>query len=105
MVPARSPVIDLVVFDPNNPRSIAFQVGRIEDHLAQLPGHSQDGRPAPAAREVARLSALLRSGLAETMPPAFPQRAVASLMRLSDDVSLAFFTHRAAREGEWDGLA
>src|SRR5713101_5913930 len=34
MVPAAAPVIDLVVLDPNNPRSVAYQLGRIETQLA-----------------------------------------------------------------------
>ena len=38
MVAARAPVIDLVMLDPNNPRSVAFQLDRIETHLAALPG-------------------------------------------------------------------
>ena len=45
MVAARAPVIDLVMLDPNNPRSVAFQLDRIETHLAALPGR-QCRRPA-----------------------------------------------------------
>ncbi|MFX7747844.1 alpha-E domain-containing protein, partial [Acinetobacter baumannii] len=44
MVAARAPVLDLVVLDPNNPRSVAFQVERISQHLKALPLHSSDGR-------------------------------------------------------------
>src|SRR6516162_7935035 len=43
MVAARAPVVDLVVLDPNNPRSVAYQLDRIEAHLAALPRHA-DGR-------------------------------------------------------------
>src|SRR6202035_323819 len=36
MVAARAPVVDLVVLDPNNPRSVAYQFDKIEQHLAAL---------------------------------------------------------------------
>ena len=41
-------MIDLVVLDPNNPRSVAYQLGRIEAHLAAL-AEAQRRRPAVAA--------------------------------------------------------
>ena len=43
--PIHQPVIDLVMLDPNNPRSVAYQVDRIETHLAALPkGQTPAGR-------------------------------------------------------------
>ena len=41
-----APVIDLVVLDPNNPRSLVYQLDRIETHLAALPKRD-DGRLSP----------------------------------------------------------
>jgi uncharacterized circularly permuted ATP-grasp superfamily protein/uncharacterized alpha-E superfamily protein len=35
-------VIDLLLADETNPRSVAFQVGQIEEHLAKLPRESND---------------------------------------------------------------
>ena len=49
MIAARAPVIDLVVLDPNNPRSVAYQFDRIEEHLAALPKHAAR-RPPVAGR-------------------------------------------------------
>ena len=40
MVAARAPVVDLVMLDPHNPRSAAYQLDRIEAHLAALPRHA-----------------------------------------------------------------
>ena len=40
MIAARAPVIDLVMLDPNNPRSVVFQLERIETHLDALPGRN-----------------------------------------------------------------
>ena len=36
MVAALAPVIDLVMLDPNNPRSVVFQLDRIETHLGRV---------------------------------------------------------------------
>ena len=44
MVAALAPVIDLITLDPNNPRSVAFQLERIETHLGALPKRNATGR-------------------------------------------------------------
>ena len=54
MVAARTPVIDLVMLDPNNPRSVVFQLDRIEAHLSALP-QAQCHRPAVAGAADCRL--------------------------------------------------
>ena len=40
---ALAPVRDMALLDPNNPRSVAFQVARINTHLEGLPTLRQDG--------------------------------------------------------------
>jgi len=40
---ALAPVRDMALLDPFNPRSVAFQVGQIEQHLASLPVLREDG--------------------------------------------------------------
>ena len=54
MVAALAPVIDLVMLDPNNPRSVVFQLDRIEAHLAALP-QAQRRRPPVAGAADRRL--------------------------------------------------
>ena len=61
MVAARAPVIDLVVLDPNNPRSVVYQLDRIEAHLAALPKHAADGRLSPPQQIAAALATGLRT--------------------------------------------
>ncbi|OYY91663.1 MAG: hypothetical protein B7Y45_01400 [Sphingomonas sp. 28-66-16] len=53
------PVLDLVVLDPGNPRSIAFQVAAIVDHVRALPVLADDGMDEPQQIEATRLSALV----------------------------------------------
>ena len=61
MVAAAAPVIDLVVLDPNNPRSVAYQLGRIETHLAALPKRSDDSRLSPPEQIAASLAIRFRT--------------------------------------------
>ena len=46
--PLLAPVRDLVVLDPYNPRSVAFQVAALNEHIASLPS-AQGARPDRAA--------------------------------------------------------
>ena len=41
--PLLAPVRDLVVLDPYNPRSVAFQVSALNDHIASLPTLKEGG--------------------------------------------------------------
>ena len=65
MVAARAPVIDLVVLDPNNPRSVVYQFDRIEEHLAALPKH----RPTAACRRRSRSRPRRRPRCVPPTPP------------------------------------
>ncbi|MCB1540998.1 MAG: circularly permuted type 2 ATP-grasp protein, partial [Rhodoblastus sp.] len=51
---ALAPVLDMALLDPNNPRSVAFQVQRINEHLAGLPTLRQDGM-LEAPQRIARM--------------------------------------------------
>ncbi|TXM89882.1 circularly permuted type 2 ATP-grasp protein, partial [Methylobacterium sp. WL122] len=54
---ALDPVRDMVLLDPYNPRSVAFQAEAIGRHLAELPALSADGIPEPHCRLAARIVA------------------------------------------------
>ena len=54
---ALAPVRDMALLDPNNPRSVAFQVARINEHLATLPTLRQDGMLEPPQRIARSLDA------------------------------------------------
>ena len=51
---ALAPVRDMALLDPNNPRSVAFQVQRISEHLIGLPTLRQDGM-LEAPQRIARM--------------------------------------------------
>ena len=94
LAPTRSPVIDLLALDHHNPRSLAFQVNLIEQHLAELPNVMGDGLPSKAERLVMRLAGVLRAAEAEAFTAKRMEPIETALMRISDEVSLRFFTHR-----------
>ena len=86
MVAARAPVIDLVVLDPNNPRSVAYQLDRIETHLAALPKRAADGRLSPAEQIAAAAATALRTADAadDRRGDLIARIEEAALMKLSD---------------------
>ena len=87
MVAARAPVIDLVMLDPNNPRSVAFQLDRIEAHLAALPGRNAAGRLSPVQQIAASIATRLRTVEAAAIDEALIIDIEQSLMKLSDAIT------------------
>jgi uncharacterized alpha-E superfamily protein len=49
-----APVLDLLLTDESNPRSIAFQLVALEEHVARLPGGARSPRPSEEARTILR---------------------------------------------------
>ncbi|WP_245442539.1 circularly permuted type 2 ATP-grasp protein [Methylobacterium terrae] len=65
---ALAPVRDMVLLDPYNPRSLAFQVERLAERLAGLPSLRQDGVAEAPARLVAGLAGEIAGAEAATLP-------------------------------------
>ncbi len=91
---AFSPVMDLVMLDDSNPRSLLFQLSRLSGHAAALPLLPPSNRASPALAVADRLLA--------TVAAFEPARIRADnilglengLMHLSDEISLSFFRVR-----------
>jgi uncharacterized circularly permuted ATP-grasp superfamily protein/uncharacterized alpha-E superfamily protein len=94
MIAARAPVLDLVMLDPNNPRSVAFQVERIADHLGHLPNHLNDGRLNVPEKLIARARVDLQTADAHTLDGKQILALEQRLMAVSDEISEHYFTHR-----------
>jgi uncharacterized alpha-E superfamily protein len=105
MVAARAPVIDLVMLDPNNPRSVAFQLDRIETHLSALPGRHATGRLSPVQQIVASIATRLRTVDAAAIDEASIVDTEQSLMKLSDAVGAAYLSNNERSEAVWEALA
>jgi len=89
------PVRDLVALDPFNPRSIAFQIERIREHLIALPSLRDDGieeEPVAAAVELGYSMATMR---AEAMARTALLSIENKLMALSDAIGRRYFLQGA----------
>jgi uncharacterized circularly permuted ATP-grasp superfamily protein/uncharacterized alpha-E superfamily protein len=104
MVAARAPVIDLVVLDPNNPRSVAYQLGRIETHLAALPKRSEDTRLSLPEQIATALAARVRTADAAALDPNAFVEVENALMRLADAIASTYFTSRERSEAHWEAI-
>ncbi len=89
----RAAVLDLVLLDEDNPRSLAFALSDIAGHIAALPnGHGEGASPPMRIAEA--LAAEVRAFEIETLDTAQILGIENGLMRLSDAISQLYFTLR-----------
>ncbi len=105
MVAALAPVVDLIMLDPNNPRSVVFQLDRIEAHLAALPKRSGAGRLSPVQQIAASIATRLRTAEAVAVDDVLLTEVEQTLMKLSDAISAAYLTNNERSDFEWEALA
>lgn len=88
---ALAPALDMAVLDPYNPRSVGFQVAKIDEHLAALPALRHDGLLEPPRRLAVALRAEIEVGDAAQLDArkifAIEQR----LMSLADALAARYF--------------
>lgn len=89
--PMLEPVLDLVLLDPDNPRSLIFQIGAITDHVGFLPQLLEDGVPETPLREARAILSNLQSTPAEAMTPDALKETELRLLALSDAISTRYF--------------
>ena len=85
------PVRDLIALDPFNPRSIAFQVAAIRDHLAQLPTLRDDGIAEYQVALADEVGLMIATTKAEAMSPTGVLALENRLMALSDAIGRRYF--------------
>ncbi len=105
MIAAPPPVIDLVMLDPNNPRSVMFQLDRIEAHLRALPRRSTGGRLSPVEQIAAATATRLRTADAAAVSEALIVDVEQALLNLSDAISAAYLINTERSEPMWEALA
>jgi len=105
MVAARAPVVDLVVLDPNNPRSVVYQLGRIEAHLAALPKNVDQSRLSPPEQIATALVAKVRTADPALVNEAAFMEAENALMRLADVIAATYYTSHERSEAPWEAFA
>ena len=88
---AMAPVRDLVMLDPFNPRSTAFQVETLKSHLASLPPLHADGMPEEPSRVLIRLASEIETARAGDLNPSRVLAFEQMLMKLSDAMAARYF--------------
>jgi uncharacterized circularly permuted ATP-grasp superfamily protein/uncharacterized alpha-E superfamily protein len=96
--PALAPVRDLALLDPMNPRSVAFQVERLREHVDALPVLREDGLPEPPQRRARALASALATAEAESLDAAAIAGFEQDLLALADAIGARYFPHGAAAE-------
>jgi uncharacterized circularly permuted ATP-grasp superfamily protein/uncharacterized alpha-E superfamily protein len=105
--PLLAPVRDLVVLDPYNPRSVAFQVSALNDHIAGLPALREGGLIERPQRLAVALQGTLTVAVAATLDTKTLFALEQDLLTLSDAIGLHYFPHgpNASRPEKLTGLA
>jgi uncharacterized alpha-E superfamily protein len=88
---ALAPVRDMALLDPFNPRSVAFQVARISEHLAALPVLHDDGILEAPRRLTTKLLAELSVEAAEEIDTQKILAVEQRLMSLADAITARYF--------------
>ncbi|HEY2409702.1 MAG TPA: circularly permuted type 2 ATP-grasp protein [Polyangiaceae bacterium] len=97
-----APVVDLLLTDGSNPRSVAFQIDALKEHFKRLPAQGEVVKTRAERRLIALESALLTadiqqacaddgSGLRQLL-----EELTALLWQFSDDLSNTWFSHLAS---------
>src|SRR5712675_2410297 len=105
--PMLAPVRDLVVLDPYNPRSVAFQVSALNDHIASLPTLKEGGLIERPQRLAVALQATLTTSEAASLDTKTLFALEQDLLNLADAIGLHYFPHgpNASRPEKLTGLA
>jgi uncharacterized circularly permuted ATP-grasp superfamily protein/uncharacterized alpha-E superfamily protein len=105
--PLLAPVRDLVVLDPYNPRSAAFQVFALNDHIASLPTLKEGGLIERPHRLAVALQAMLTTAEAAALDTKSLFALEQDLLNLADAIGSHYFPHgpNASRPEKLTGLA
>jgi uncharacterized circularly permuted ATP-grasp superfamily protein/uncharacterized alpha-E superfamily protein len=85
------PIRDMLTLEPQNPRSLAFQIDRICEHLQGLPSLRGDGMPEPQVHIANAIAAILTASSAETLDLKALQEIEGRLLDLSNAIGRRFF--------------
>src|SRR5579871_3465776 len=107
LAPLLAPVRDLVVLDPYNPRSVAFQVQALNEHIASLPALRESGLIERPQRLAIALRSTLTTAEATTLDAKTLFALEQDLLGLADAIGAHYFPHgpNASRPEKLTGLA
>ena len=97
-----APVVDLLLTDTSNPRSVAFQVEALMDHFKRLQVHSDVTRSRAERRLISLQSTLLTADIEQACAGdgaglrQLLEESATLLWQFSDEVGHTFFSHLAS---------
>lgn len=97
--PALAPVLDLVMLDPYNPRSVGFQIDRLDAEIAALPTLADDGMLETPRRLALKLAAECRTAEAGRLDRTSILLFEQLLMGLSSAVADRYFLQNSEPQG------
>jgi uncharacterized circularly permuted ATP-grasp superfamily protein/uncharacterized alpha-E superfamily protein len=92
---ALAPVRDMCLLDPFNPRSVAYQIERMNEHLAALPSLVEDGLLEEPRRIVMRLAADAAATQVDDLRGKHIRAVERRLMAAADAIGARYFLQRA----------
>ncbi|WP_297296250.1 circularly permuted type 2 ATP-grasp protein [uncultured Methylovirgula sp.] len=104
---ALGPVRDMAVLDPFNPRSVAFQVEKLNGHIAELPVLAEDGMLEAPRRLALQLAADISTTLADKLDINRTLAFENALLALAEAIAARYFLQgpHVARADTASGLA
>jgi uncharacterized alpha-E superfamily protein len=107
LAPLLAPVRDLAVLDTYNPRSVAFQVATLNEHIAALPSLKEYGLIERPQRLAVAMQAMLATAEAEKLEVKALFALEQDLLSLADAIGSHYFPHgpNASRPEKLTGLA
>jgi uncharacterized alpha-E superfamily protein len=107
VAPMLAPVRDLAVLDPYNPRSVAFQVQALNEHIASLPALRESGLIERPQRLAVAVQSTLTTAEASSLDTKTLFSLEQDLLNLADAIGLHYFPHgpHASRPEKLTGLA
>jgi uncharacterized circularly permuted ATP-grasp superfamily protein/uncharacterized alpha-E superfamily protein len=105
--PLLAPIRDLVMLDPYNPRSVAFQIDELNAHIASLPALKESGLIERPQRLAVALQATLTTAEAAHLDTKTMFAIEQDLLSLADAIGQHYFPHgpNASRPEKLTGLA
>jgi uncharacterized alpha-E superfamily protein len=96
----------MVVLDPYNPRSVAFQVERLAEHLENLPLLSDDGMLETPRRMIVKLASEVATAIAASLDNQQILGFEQNLLGLADAIAARYFLQgpHAAKADKSSGL-
>jgi len=107
VAPLLAPVRDLVVLDPYNPRSAAFQIAALNEHVAALPSLKEYGLIERPQRLAVAVQSALTTAEAASLDAKSMFALEQEMLSLADAIGLHYFPHgpNASRPEKLTGLA